>query len=79
MEDDKSFSVLFHQIQSGVVSTIVPDEDLANANLDRVFVGHSREEFSVVEIRQSVLRAFVQFLGHSSSSLCRALPSFWTI
>ena len=63
-----SFPELFRQIQSGAVSTILPDEELAKAQLDKVFVGKSRDKFSIVEISHSVVSvcsmfgSFVKFI-----------------
>ncbi len=54
MEDYLSFSSFFHEIQSGAISTIIPDEYLARAHLEKVFVGQSRDVFSVVELNHSV-------------------------
>ena len=70
---DVSFSMLFHQIQSGVISTIVPDEELARARLDKVFVGQSRDSFSIVETNHSVIGvcsifgSFIKFIVSSTS------------
>ena len=44
-----SFSSLFLRIQSGTISTIVPTEYLAKAQLDKVYVGSSQDKFNNVE------------------------------
>ena len=46
---------MFLRIQSGVICNITPSEHLANSILDKVFVGQSRESFSVVKPAHSVI------------------------
>ena len=50
-----SFAALFYRIQSGGIHTIVPSEYLANSQLTQVFVGQSRDAFSIVEVSHSVI------------------------
>lgn len=54
MDNDLSFSSLFHEIQNGSITTIVSDEYLARAQLERVYVGRLKDDLNVVETSHSV-------------------------
>ena len=56
-----SFSSLFLRIQSGTISTIVPTEYPAKAQLDKVYVGSSRDKFNIVESSHSVVGVCTNF------------------
>jgi hypothetical protein len=67
-EDDLTFSALFIKIQSGVFATIVVSEHLVQSVLDKVYVGASKDEFSLVELTHSVVSvcgmfgSFIKFI-----------------
>jgi hypothetical protein len=50
-----TFSLLFLKIQLGVIPTIPATEDLINSALQKVYVGMSKDNFSVVEKSHSVI------------------------
>lgn len=56
-----NFSALFLKIQSGIISTICPSEELLNSCLLKVYVGQSKDNFSVVEKMHSVVEVFRLF------------------
>ena len=68
-----TFSSLFLKIQSGIVSTVPITEELVNSDLQRIYVGQSKDNFSVVEKTHSVVDvcrsfgSFVKFIVNVSS------------
>ncbi|XP_019855512.1 PREDICTED: uncharacterized protein LOC109584273 [Amphimedon queenslandica] len=62
-DEELSFQSLFAKIQSGLVSTI-SSKDLENSVLQRVYVGTSKESFSVVDA------------SHNVNSVCGIFGSF---
>lgn len=68
-----TFSTLFLKIQSGIISTIPPTEELVTATLQKVYVAQSKDNFSAVEKGHSVVGVcqifgcFVKFVVTMSS------------
>ena len=52
---------MFYRIQSGAISTIVPTEHLATSRLEKVYVGQSRDDFSIVETNHSIIGVCAMF------------------
>jgi hypothetical protein len=64
-DEDITFSALFEHVRCGSFINIVPTQHLTNCNLEKVYVGISREQFSVVEFSHSVVSVcdmFGQFI-----------------
>ncbi len=67
-DPDASFLNLFNKITSGKVSVIETTDDLSRAELERVFVGTSKEILSVVDchlLLSDVCKVFGQFVRYN--------------
>lgn len=59
-----TFSGLFLKIQSGIIPTISPSEELSTSDLEKVYIAQSKDNFSAVE------------KGHSVVDVCRMFGCF---
>ncbi len=68
-----TFSSLFLKIQSGIIATMPPTQELVDSILQRIYVGQSKDNFSVVEKCHSVVDVcrmfgcFIKFIVTVSS------------